>query len=230
MNNNISKLFMFAMGAAIGSFSAWFYAKKKYEKIANDEIRSMREYFRRREKELLEDDAEEEAGEELHYVKVPENRVVIDLDTPDKDGNKRLEINLEEENDKGIYSNIIKESGYVRYGKSSNQSDSEEAEGNDVDDEPYVIRPDLFDTLDDYESMTLTYYADGVLADMFDVPVDDPDSLVGTDFAECFNAEEVNGDVVYVRNERKKTDFEIIEDLRNYSDVMKNQMRLEEDE
>lgn len=202
MNTNISKLFMFAVGAAIGSFSAWFYAKKRYEKIANDEIRSMREYFRRREKELLEEDETE--GE------------------PDSS---------EEENDKGIYSNIIKESGYVRYGKSSNQGDSEEEDREDnIDDEPYVIRPDLFDTLDDYESMTLTYYADGVLADMFDVPIDDPDTLVGTDFVDCFNADEVDGDVVYVRNERKKTDFEIIEDLRNYSDMMKNKMRLEEDE
>ena len=137
----------------------------------------------------------------------------------------------EEENDKGIYSNIIKESGYVRYSKSSNRDDSEEKDEKDnVDDEPYVIRPDLFDTLDDYESMTLTYYADGVLADMFDVPIDDPDTLVGTDFVDCFNADEVDGDVVYVRNERKKTDFEIIEDLRNYSDMMKNKMRLEEDE
>ena len=176
MNNNISKLFMFAMGAAIGSFSAWLYAKKKYEKIANDEIRSMREYFRRREKELLEDDDAEEIEEPG--------------DEPESS---------DEENDKGIYSNIIKESGYVRYGKSSNQNDSEE--DNDVDDEPYVIRP-----------------------------VDDPDTLVGTDFADCFNVEEVDGDVVYVRNERKKMDFEIIEDLRNYSDVMKNKMRLEEDE
>ena len=205
MNTNISKPFMFAVGAAIGSFSAWFYAKKHYEKIANDEIRSMREYFRRREKELLEDDETEETEGE-----------------PDSS---------EEENDKGIYSNIIKESGYVRYSKSSNQDDSEEKdEKYNVDDEPYVIRPDLFDTLDDYESMTLTYYADGVLADMFDVPIDDPDTLVGTDFVDCFNADEVDGDVVYVRNERKKTDFEIIEDLRNYSDMMKNKMRLEEDE
>ena len=205
MNTNISKLFMFAVGAAIGSFSAWFYAKKHYEKIANDEIRSMREYFRRREKELLEDDETEETEGE-----------------PDSS---------EEENDKGIYSNIIKESGYVRYSKSSNQDDSEEKDEKDnVDGEPYVIRPDLFDTLDDYESMTLTYYADGVLADMFDVPIDDPDTLVGTDFVDCFNADEVDGDVVYVRNERKKTDFEIIEDLRNYSDMMKNKMRLEEDE
>ena len=118
MNTNISKLFVFAVGAAIGSFSAWLYAKKHYEKIANDEIRSMREYFRRREKELLEDEETE--------------------DEPDSS---------EEEKDKSVYSNIIKESGYVRYGKSSNQDDSgEEDKENNIDDEPYVIRHDLFDT------------------------------------------------------------------------------------
>lgn len=33
---------------------------------------------------------------ELHYVKVPENHIVIDFDIPDKDGNKCLELNIEE--------------------------------------------------------------------------------------------------------------------------------------
>lgn len=32
----------------------------------------------------------------LHYVKVPENHIVIDFDIPDKDGNKCFELNLEE--------------------------------------------------------------------------------------------------------------------------------------
>ena len=33
---------------------------------------------------------------QLHYVKVPENHIVIDFDIPDKDGNKCLEKNIEE--------------------------------------------------------------------------------------------------------------------------------------
>ena len=33
---------------------------------------------------------------ELHYVKVPENHIVIDFDIPDKNGNKCLELNVEE--------------------------------------------------------------------------------------------------------------------------------------
>ena len=32
----------------------------------------------------------------LHYVKVPENHIVIDFDIPDKDGNKSFELNLKE--------------------------------------------------------------------------------------------------------------------------------------
>ena len=34
----------------------------------------------------------------LHYVKVPENHIVIDFDIPDKDGNKCFELNLQEAN------------------------------------------------------------------------------------------------------------------------------------
>ena len=33
---------------------------------------------------------------QIHYVKVPENHIVIDFDIPDKDGNKSLERNIEE--------------------------------------------------------------------------------------------------------------------------------------
>ena len=32
----------------------------------------------------------------IHYVKVPENHIVIDFDIPDKDGNKSFERNVEE--------------------------------------------------------------------------------------------------------------------------------------
>ena len=32
----------------------------------------------------------------LHYVKIPENQIVIDFDIPDKDGNKSFELNLKE--------------------------------------------------------------------------------------------------------------------------------------
>ena len=38
-------LFIFAAGAAIGSAVTWKLIKTKYEKIANDEIREMRDFY-----------------------------------------------------------------------------------------------------------------------------------------------------------------------------------------
>lgn len=35
----------------------------------------------------------------LHYVKVPENHIIIDFDIPDENRNKRFELNLEEASD-----------------------------------------------------------------------------------------------------------------------------------
>lgn len=83
---------------------------------------------------------------------------------------------------------------------------------------PYVITPDEFDTID-YETVSLTYYADGVLADDMDDIVEDVDDIVGSDSLNHFGEYEDDGDIVFVRNDRMKVDYEICRDLRNYSDV-----------
>lgn len=40
---------MFIAGAAVGTIAAWYYAKKKYEKIAEEEINSVKEVFAKKE-------------------------------------------------------------------------------------------------------------------------------------------------------------------------------------
>ena len=42
MNKMSTNMFIFAVGAAIGSAVAWLYAKKHYERIANEEIESIK--------------------------------------------------------------------------------------------------------------------------------------------------------------------------------------------
>lgn len=44
----LSKLFMFAAGAAVGSVVTWKLVKTKYEQIANEEIESVKEVFQKR--------------------------------------------------------------------------------------------------------------------------------------------------------------------------------------
>lgn len=82
---------------------------------------------------------------------------------------------------------------------------------------PYIITPDEFGEFDDYETISLTYYADGVLTDDMDEPIEDVDGLVGVDSLSHFG--EYEDDSVFVRNDRMKADYEILSDLRNYSDI-----------
>lgn len=45
MNSTLSKVLIFATGAAVGSLVTWKFVKTKYEKIAEEEIQAMREYY-----------------------------------------------------------------------------------------------------------------------------------------------------------------------------------------
>lgn len=89
-----------------------------------------------------------------------------------------------------------------------------------VDDMAYVIAPDEFGEFDDYETISLTYYADEVLADDMDDPIDDTVEIVGPDALMRFG--EYEEDAVYVRNDKLKTDYEILLDTRKYSEVTRH--------
>ncbi len=86
--------------------------------------------------------------------------------------------------------------------------------------EPYVISPDDFGDVAEYETITLMYYSDGVLADDNDEIVSDSESLIGKHALQCFG--EYEDDSVFVRNDNQKCDFEILLDSRKYSDIAKN--------
>lgn len=83
---------------------------------------------------------------------------------------------------------------------------------------PYVISPEEFGEIDEFEQISLTYYADGILADDHDEKIDDVDDVVGLDSLNHFG--EYEDDSVFVRNEPRKADFEILLDHRRYSDVI----------
>ena len=84
---------------------------------------------------------------------------------------------------------------------------------------PYVIKPEEFGEFEEYETISLTYYADQVLADDNNEPVEDVEETVG--FASLGHFGEYEDDSVFVRNDRLKCDYEILLDSRNYADVRK---------
>lgn len=95
-------------------------------------------------------------------------------------------------------------------------------------DGPYVIPPEDFGEFEDYEKISLTYYSDGVLTDENDEIMDDVEDSVGEDSLNHFG--EYEDDSVFVRNDRKKCDYEILLDLRKYEDVVKTLPHRMEDE
>ena len=71
--------------------------------------------------------------------------------------------------------------------------------------------------IEDYERISLIYYADRVLTDDDDEIIDNAEEVVGTDFASHFG--EYEDHYVYIRNDKFKCDYEISEDYREYSKV-----------
>lgn len=109
-------------------------------------------------------------------------------------------VNVSEE--RANYCNAIKDLGYSEDVKPVKR--------------PYVITPEEFDTLDGYDTVDLTYYADGVLADGMDV-IENVDQIIGEDSLDRIG--EYEDDAVHVRNDEMACDYEILVDLRNYYDV-----------
>lgn len=82
---------------------------------------------------------------------------------------------------------------------------------------PYLIHPDEFGEMDDFERFTLTYYKDGVLVDEVGDVVHDWLDLVSPDYFDHFG--DFEDDAVYIRNPKLKCDYEILYDERNYGDI-----------
>lgn len=177
MRKGLLYLFMFASGAAAGSVATWKLLKDKYEKIAQEEIESVKETFKAT--FTPSDDVEEEPSEE----------------------------------ETSSYTELA--NSYLSHSNNTVYTPQPEPSV----DEPYVISPDEFGEMDDYECITLYYYADKVLADDRDEIVDHANEVVGTEFHEHFGDYGYDEDSVFVRNDSMKCDYEILLDGRNFSEV-----------
>lgn len=178
-------VFIFALGAAVGSVVTWQYTKKYYEQRAQEEIDSVKAAFSK--KSPVKVDHSENAETEKEPARV------------DK---------VEEKPDISHYAKILKKEGYVTDDTSPIAVSK-----------PYVISPDEFGEFDEYDRISLTYYADQVLADENDDEIKDVDSVIGVESLTHFG--EYEDDSVFVRNDRLKCDYEILMDTRTYSEVLK---------
>ena len=180
MTDTVKNVVIFAVGAVIGSAVTYFILNKKYKKISDEEIQSVRDVYKKKE-EALKDMASEQA----------------------------------EKMAQEIVANAIPEEDDI--------SDAKEVDDEMKDNRPYVIDPDDFGE-EGYRTVSLDYYADGVLAYMDSGAVarsiiepEEVDEIVGRDSLTRFG--EYERDTVYVRNDKTKTDYEILANVDKFSDI-----------
>lgn len=200
----MKNFFTFVTGLVIGSVVTYVVVKDKFEKIAQEEIDSVKEVFGRR--------VEKEADKKVEKI-----------------AEKEVEKIRKEYND---YGSLTK--NYTSYSKNETEEDDcaqvEDDDGVELfeverasdSDRPYVIDPWDFGGEEGYDTVTLNYYADDVLTDSDNNVIEDEDidDFVGADFAEHFG--EYEKDCVCVRNDRLKIDYEICRDIIKYSTLLLN--------
>ena len=109
------------------------------------------------------------------------------------------------------YADVLVKNSYAQYSNASKEELVKESE------RPYVISPEEFGELDDYEMITLIHFSDNVLTDDDGELVENIDETVGNDYASHFG--EYEDDSVFVRNDRLGCDYEILFDQRKYSEL-----------
>lgn len=196
------KALYFVFGGAVGAVATWIFTKKYYEKIATEEIESVKEYYKEK-KEKTEEEKVDKVSEDAVLAYDPKEEGSVGIpERPSVETMRRYE--------------SLAETYKSRIPEEEQKSNFDKKEAIAVS-KPYVIMPEEVGDLDHMTS-TLYYFQDGVLTDDEMNPLEDPEDLIG-DIKVEDHFGEFEDDVVYVRNEDMETDFEICADERKFSDI-----------
>lgn len=184
------KAFIFIVGAVTGSLISWYFTKKKYETLAEDEIAKMREGYRQKNKELA----------DRARVKPNISEVV----------NDRLTIHKEDVDLSETEENLI-----AKYAEESEPTGEENISPND--DIIEFIDDSEFASINGYEKVNLVLYEDDVLANEMSDDIVLVEDTVGQQAIDDFK--HYNPEAFYVRNNQLMTEYEITRDHRTYEEV-----------
>lgn len=183
----------------------------KYAEIANKEILEAKKYYtvmpeKPDPEDLAKQYAEEEPADEqmeeaLEALKQYTGQALI------PEGSE-VEVKVEETVTTTIFD---REDAYFDY-------DVEVSKRNEID--PFIItKEEFYHNEPEHDQVALTYYeADDIVSDGKDLPVEDVDNTVGREALQRFGAGSGDRNVVYVRNPRMQTDFEVVSSPGSYAE------------
>ena len=200
MNKSVAFFFGIGAGGIIGGVVGFFLAKKKYEHLADEEVKSVKDSFSK----YFEHDKAKESKPK--HMPAPETSSVVQEETkatPIVDYSAR-------------YQSVAN-----GYSSSVPNERNKLPEKSVVSGDPaniFIITPKEFDE-SEYDSATLFYYKDGVLANDNYEPLNAVEitSMIGDQALDSFGT--YGTDAVYVQNDNNKTVYEIILEDDNYTDV-----------
>ena len=199
-------LLYFVGGVVVGSAATFLLVREYFEKQKEEEIASVKESYSK-----------------THGIIFTES-TKKDAEMVDK--NNRIKADMIASRDIISTNRYSDKSGMTQYNLFSNPPDAKDIhngidEGEDLKvdpggpkeglaDKPYVISPDAFiNEQPYYDKITLEYYQDDVLCNALNEEiVTDIEATIGLESLNHFG--EFEEDVVYVRNEKWSTDYEII--------------------
>lgn len=233
---NIKKIMSIVFPAGIG-FVAGMLTSEAVMKISTLTKKELTENSE--ESDTIEDDDELQTKDFIVYPDeeepVEEKKTVLDavdeIDDDDEDylrykqeRNRRQIEKMKEAKKYTVieYNNILKSNGY----KTESQDDDiidddlleieEEYENPEPDEydvtntDSFVISPDEYMTVSGYTSMSLIYHSDDVITDEEGSVIEDPDATLMPDIKSHFGEYEL--DTVYIRNESRQVEYEILWD------------------
>ena len=159
-------LLIFAAGLAVGAVAGAVIVKNKVLADAKAEIEEVREYYR-----------ESRGVKEVEEVKEVEKKEYELKDIQIKDEPKT-------EKEHTNYNQIAKM--YTSKNECQTPTTYEPYNSTTMYDDPFVIDPSEFGENPEYDTETLTYFADGVLVDDVDDVIEEPDIVVGLENLKVF--------------------------------------------
>lgn len=164
---------------------------------------------------LVKKRCEQKAQEEIDKV-VDEfyNREGVSVNKPEEITVEVEESKEEPVDEKEKYEEIVKGEGYTSYAQEKLEKKEEK---NDMK-KPYVISPEDFGD-SDYATITLWYYADGVITDERGKIIKNVEEIIGENVESHFGDYKYDEDTVYVRNENLEIDYEVCRDERRFSEI-----------
>lgn len=201
MKTFVFSVISFGIGVAGGYFLGHELAKKKYLKMADNEIESvktsLKSYYEEKCVKSPEKGLKTGTLDAFKEPKIDRPKVDVPVKDVDSIDYEALKNNNNEQTAYNKYANL-----YKPQEKKEEPNKEEEPQM-----KPYVISPEEFSE-GMFDTRTLNYYKDGILADEDYNIVKDIKGTVGDEALNSFGVYE--SDSVYVRNEEYSIDYEIL--------------------